>query len=163
MAERSINEYTIKFISSSEYSESLVREHLSGLLKINPDFIQISKAGKPLDAVIYPEGGASQIRKVYVSFNRKVSKGAAEAIFSYWASVPYVGKLEGVDWKNRIAMVHVDVSKSKSSDVSKRNILEFLYELLTVGYTPKKGTKKVHGLGQVVTNISGVKYAKQNN
>ncbi len=108
--------------------------------------------------LIYYPSNPLDIRQVVVSFCRPVSKDAVEDIAEYWGSLPYVGEFSGVDFMDGKAYINVDVSKTRSHNVSQRCILELLFNFLEEG-TPmrKDGTRAVDGFGsETVMYIKGL-------
>ncbi len=99
----------------------------------------------------YSSNGAIKIKRVDLTFEGKVSKDAVEDAINYWATKPYVGKVSKTDWVDGKAVISVDVSKTSSHDVAKRNILEELLDTLENGSPERKNYpygKALQGLGK---------------
>lgn len=147
--------YSISFESNANLDTSFIGDESTGLALDVKNLVY--KKEKLKDArIIYPEGGAKNIAYLNITFNKKVSKDTVENLVNYWGAIKYVGKLGGLDWADNELIVHLDIKKSTSRNINKRNILELLMELLEGG-TPKKknGTKTFQGLGNVVEKIEG--------
>ena len=111
---------------------------------LNSQIIQAPK-------VSYPEGGARNIDNIEITFTnpQNISKDRVESALRYWSSIPFVGKVVGsFNWLHGVLNFKFDATQSASKDINKRNILEFLLDLIENGSQQKlDGGQAVKGLG----------------